>query len=93
MEHRRPEEGIGEAPSLLEAEERYSSLQLHFLRRLQRLLRVRSEQGGQLNAEGIRLLDRAIYSTYCDCVDMGISGEAQQLLRRFPVPSADRRDN
>ena len=91
-EHRSLEEGTGEALPLLEAEGRYSALQLHFLRRLQRFLRVRSEQGSQLNAEGVRLLDRAIYSTYCDCVDLGISAEAQQLLRWFPVPSADRSD-
>lgn len=91
MEHSRPEEGIKEVlPPLRDDDVRYSSLQLHFLRRLNRLLRLRYEQGTQLNSEGVRLLDRAIYATYCDCVDLGISGEAQQLLHRFPVASAGR---
>jgi hypothetical protein len=92
MEHRPPEESIIETLPLLGAQGRYSGLQLHFLQRLHRLLRLRNEQGSHLNAEGVRLLDRTIYSIYCDCVGMDISGEAQQLLRRFPVPSADRSD-
>jgi len=58
------------------------------LRRLHRLLRLRGEQSGQLNEEGVRLIDRAIYSTYCDAVDLGVMDEAQKLLHRFAVPSA-----
>ena len=61
----------------------YSPLQLHFLRRLNRLLRLRAEQAGQLNEGGIRLIDRAIYSTYCDAVDLEVAAEAQKLLHRF----------
>lgn len=71
-----------------ESEGSYSPLQLHFLRRLHRLLRLRGEQTGQLNEEGVRLIDRAIYSTYCDAVDLGVMDEAQKLLHRFAVPSA-----
>ncbi len=71
-----------------ENEGSYSPLQLHFLRRLNRLLRLRREQAGQLNGEGVRLIDRAIYSTYCDAVDLGVVEEAQKLLHRFTVPSA-----
>lgn len=94
MEHRRPEEGVEELVSpLAGGETRYSTLQLHFLRRLNRLLRLRYEQGVQLNAEGVRLLDRAIYATYCDCVDLGVSQEAQHLLHRFPVASAGRSES
>ncbi|MBI1885055.1 MAG: hypothetical protein HYS09_01865 [Chloroflexi bacterium] len=65
----------------------YSPLQLHYLRQLDRLLRLRYEQGGQLNPEGVRLLDRAIYSRYCDCMDLGVGTEAQELLRRIPASS------
>jgi hypothetical protein len=65
----------------------HSPLQLHYLRRLNRMLRLRSEQSGQLNEDGVRLLDRAIYSTYCDAVDQGVTGEAQRLLHRFAVPA------
>ncbi len=71
-----------------ESEHPYSPLQLHFLRRLNRLLRLRSEQSGQLNEEGVRLIDRAIYSTYCDAVDVGVTDEAQKLLHRFASPAS-----
>ena len=65
----------------------HSPLQLHYLRRLNRMLRLRSEQSRQLNDDGVRLLDRAIYSTYCDAVDLGVTSEAQRLLHRFAVPT------
>jgi hypothetical protein len=71
-----------------ESESPYSPLQLHFLRRLNRLLRLRSEQTAELNEDGVRLIDRAIYSTYCDAVDLGVAEEAQKLLHRFAAPSA-----
>ena len=66
----------------------HSPLQLHYLQRLNRMLRLRSEQSRQLNEDGVRLLDRAIYSTYCDAVDLGVTGEAQRLLHRFAVPAS-----
>ncbi|MEO8457673.1 MAG: hypothetical protein ABI559_07675 [Chloroflexota bacterium] len=64
-----------------------SPLQRHFVGRLGRMLRLRSEQAGQLNEEGVRLIDRAIYSTYCDAVDLGVSNEAQSLLHKHAVPA------
>ena len=70
-----------------ESEGVYSGQQLHFLRRLHRLLNLRQEQSGQLNDGGVRLIDRAIYSTYCDTVDQGVGPEAQKLLHRFAVAS------
>ncbi len=80
--------GIEEMVSpVTESEASYSPLQLYFLRQLNRLLRLRQEQGLQLNLEGVRLIDRAIYSTYCDAVDLGVVAEAQRLLHRFAVPS------
>jgi hypothetical protein len=72
---------------ITESEASYSDVQLHFLRRLNRLLRLRQDQGGELNGDGVRLIDRAIYSTYCDAADAGVVEEAQKLLRRLPVPS------
>ncbi len=66
----------------------YSPLQLHFLRRLNRLLRLRTDQSGQLNQDGLRLIDRAIYSTYCDGVDLGVTREAQNLLHRYAASTA-----
>ncbi len=59
-----------------------SPMQSHFLQRLSRLLKLRSEQSDQLNEDGLRLIDRAIYATYCDAVDVGVTEEAQRLLQR-----------
>ncbi len=73
-----------------ESESSYSPLQLYFLRRMHRMLRLRNEQGAQLNDDGVYLIDRAIYSTYCDAVEMGVMDEAQKLLQRHAMPSADR---
>ena len=68
--------------ALLEGtEDRYSSLQLHFLRRLNRLLRLRQEQRAELKPEGLRLLDRAIFATYRDCAAAGVSAEAQEVVQ------------
>jgi hypothetical protein len=71
-----------DSAALLEgAEDRYSSLQLHFLRRLNRLLRLRQQQREQLKPEGLRLLDRAIFATYRDCATAGVSAEAQRVVQ------------
>jgi len=78
---------------LKESEASYSPLQLHFLRRLHRLLRLRREQSGQLNGDGVRLIDRAIYSTYCDAVDVGVGVEAQEVLHRFTVAAAQQSED
>jgi hypothetical protein len=68
--------------ALLEGtEDRYSSLQLHFLRRLNRLLRLRDQQRIQLKPQGLRLLDRAIFAAYRDCTATGVSTEAQEVLQ------------
>jgi hypothetical protein len=72
---------------LTENEASYSPLQLHFLRRLNRLLRLRREQSAELNVDGVRLIDRAIYATYCDASDVGVTEEAQKLLRHLPAPT------
>ena len=65
-------------------------LQRVFLRRLRRLLQLRQSHEGQLNYDGIRLLDRSIYATYCDCVSVGAPEAAQEVLRRssLPVPTS-----
>jgi hypothetical protein len=64
----------------------YTALQQHFLGRLNRLLKLRSDQSVQLNEEGQRLIDRTIYSIYCDAVDLGATEEAQAMLHRYAVP-------
>lgn len=77
---------------LIEEQKLYSPLQAHFLNRLERVLRLRFEQTGNLNEGGTQLLDRAIYSTYCDCLDLGVGEEARELLRKFPVSSVEQRN-
>jgi hypothetical protein len=62
-----------------------------YLRRLQRLLQLRKNHDGQLNFEGMRLIDKSIYATYCDCISVGALEAAQEVLRRSTValpPSA-----
>jgi len=75
-------------------EDRYSSLQLHFLRRLNGLLRLRQQQRAQLKPRGLRLLDRAIFATYRDCAAAGVSAEAQEVLQSLGSrTSAESSDN
>ena len=84
------EEGMEEMVSpFAESETSYSPLQLHFLGNLTRLLSLRQEQSEQLNGEGARLIDRAIYSTYCDAVDLGVAEEAQKLLHTSAAGSTN----
>ena len=51
-----------------------------YLRRLQRLVRLRSQHERDLNSHGIRLLDRSIFAAYYECRDAGIAQEARQVL-------------
>jgi len=75
-------------------EDRYSSLQLHFLRRLNRLLRLRQQQRTQIKPHGLRLLDQAIFATYRDCAAAGVSTEAQEVLQSLGSrTSADNSEN
>ena len=73
------------------SESSLSPMQSHFIQRLNRLLKLRSDQSGQLNEDGLHLIDRTIYATYCDAVDVGVAEEAQRLLHRSAVaPAAGR---
>ncbi len=58
-------------------------LQRFFLKRLNRLVAVRRERGPFLDAGDfdLRLLDKAVYSTFCDCLDLGAGDEARSVLR------------
>lgn len=53
-----------------------------FLLRLRRLLWLRRSCVGQLEDSILKVLDRSIYSTYCDCLEMGVGEEARQLLKQ-----------
>ena len=60
----------------------YSALQLFFLMRLSYLVRRRKEELASLDPSQwkYRLLHKALYSTYCDCVEEGVGEEAKVLL-------------
>jgi hypothetical protein len=83
---KRPQRTKGGVEDMLspskQGESSFSPMQRHFLERLNRLLGLRLDQAEQLNEDGLLLIDRAIYSTYCDAVDVGVAEEAQKLLHR-----------
>ncbi len=51
-----------------------------FVKRLERLIRLRKVYRDDLNSTGAELLDRAIYSTYRDCIDYGAEAQARSLM-------------
>lgn len=60
----------------------YSQTQVFFLLRLMRLLdlqRNHVETDGDWQA---KLLDQAIYSTFIDCLEQGVSDDARSLLHQ-----------
>lgn len=63
-----------------------NEMQRLFLDRLEGLLQRRQEAASTLSREAIRLLDRAIYSTYCDCLALGVGELAHALLNPSDQP-------
>jgi hypothetical protein len=87
-----PPEVKGEEIVLKGSEDRYSKLQIYFLRRLNYLLRLRQQQRAHgSDSVTLRLLDRAIFASYRDCAagDRGRSGDPdrRRLLRRLSEPA------
>lgn len=60
----------------------FSPLQSLFLARLVRLLRQRRDYASVLGSDDwrMRLLNKSIYSTFCDCLELGIADEARALF-------------
>ena len=58
-------------------------LQRFFLERLRRLVAIRRERGPLFDVGDfdLRLLDKAVYSTFCDCLDLDSGAEARAILR------------
>jgi len=77
-----PPEVKGEEPAVLKgSEDRYSKLQLYFLRRLNYLLRLRQQRRAHgMDATTLRLLDRAIFAAYRDCAAAGVTADAQRVI-------------
>lgn len=62
----------------------YSTLQSFFLLRLGRLLRLKQLYSGLSGQEEWvpKLLNKAIYSTYCDCLEQGVTEDARALIEK-----------
>lgn len=62
----------------------YTGLQRELLARYTRLLMMHRDVVPLLDATDwrVRLINKALYSTYMDCVESGVGEEAQQLRQR-----------
>lgn len=60
----------------------YSPTQLHFLMRLAHLQKQRRETASIYESSDwhMRLIHKSLYSTYQDCIDLGIGSEAKLLM-------------
>jgi hypothetical protein len=56
-----------------------------YLRRLERLKRLRNRHEQELNDQGVRLLNRTIFEAYCVLRDIGAEDKARQLLQEPSV--------
>ena len=56
-----------------------------YLQRLQRLLTLRQKHEPELNRQGLRLLDRAIFAAFCACREVGVEERAREVLRDADV--------
>gem|GEM_PF-3132556 len=84
MEDQFPQRATGESrlADFLPPESDPAQLGEIFLRRLKRALLLRFYTESLLSTADRRLLDRVIYSTYCDCRQLGSVAEACRLLRQ-----------
>lgn len=60
---------------------RYNLVQRFFLNRLEALVARRRRPVLELERAQSRLIDHAIYSTYRDCIALGLADEARAVLR------------
>ena len=75
--------GAGERQATNLGPDPASEMQALFLVRLSALLEKRDGKApGTFNPEQRRLLDKAIYSTFRDCIDLNVSSQARSLLRQ-----------
>jgi hypothetical protein len=51
-----------------------------YVKRLERLVRLRQDYDEQLNPLGVALLEHSIYATFRDCVDIGAADSARSLI-------------
>lgn len=65
-------------------------MQLLFLLRLSRLLRQREEYSKLLSPDDwrMKLFNKSIYSTFCDCVEQGTGDDAKSLFQQHQSRSS-----
>ena len=71
----------------------YSPVQLLFLMRLARLLRERQEWLDRLPPDDwrVRLLHKSIYSSFRDCLELGVGEDARNLFEQYGSKGVDSR--
>ncbi len=62
----------------------YSPLQMLFLLRLNRLLRLQRQYASMPHTEKylLEMLNKAMYSTYVDCDALGIASNAREMIEK-----------
>ena len=62
----------------------YTPLQSLFMMRLKSLVEKRRQHVGLLPPSDwrMRLIDKALYSSYSDCLEVGLAEQAQELIRQ-----------
>ena len=58
-------------------------LRRHYVRRLERLVRLRRDFEDDLNPLGLELLEKSIRATYRDCIATGAENIARALVGRL----------
>ncbi|MBI3977066.1 MAG: hypothetical protein HY331_02660 [Chloroflexi bacterium] len=83
-------------PTLTDGSRSYTSLQLLFLGRLAELVWLRHEAlaSQPVNDLRVALVNRALFSTYLDCIRLDAADEARHLIagkgiKRTPSPAAN----
>ena len=69
-------------PALADGSRTYTPLQLFFLARLAELVRLRLDTLAKQPEDKFRLglVNRALFSTYMDCIRLNVGDEARQLV-------------
>lgn len=62
------------------ADQEREELRQHFMERLKRLAHMDAEVAERADPEQRRLLDRAMSSTYWDCIRLGMRAQARKVL-------------
>jgi len=63
----------------------HSAEQTLFLQRFQTLMTKRQQHAGNALPDDwrLRLIDKALYSTYVDCLQLDVRDEVREILRRW----------